>query len=142
LSRSPYWPDTLVIVVEDDPQDGSDHVDHHRSIAVFAGPWVRRGYASRGHYDMASLHKLLAHVYGTPYRNDEIAKAPLPLDLFTSTPDYTPFSHVPRRWTDISCNPGGTSEAKLGERWDFTRPDEQPGLGAQVGRYMRSLPRR
>jgi hypothetical protein len=140
LSKSPYWPDTLVIVVEDDPQDGSDHVDHHRSIAVFAGPWVRRGYVSHGHYDMASLHKLLAHVYGTPYRNDEIAKAPLPFDLFTSTPDYTPFTHVPRKWTDIACNPGGTSEAKLGERWDFTRPDEQPGLGAQVARYLRALP--
>jgi hypothetical protein len=85
------------------------------------------------------VHKLLAHVYGVAYRNAEIANAALPLDLFTSTPDYTPFTHVPRKWTDITCNPAGTAEARLAERWDFTHPDEQPGLGAQVSRYLRSV---
>jgi hypothetical protein len=139
LSRSPFWPHALVIVVEDDPQDGGDHVDHHRSIALFASPWVKRHYASRAHYSMASVHKLLSHVLGTPYRNREIAEAPLPLDLFTSTPDYTPFDHVPRRWTDAVCNPDGTVQAMKASRWDFSRPDEQPGLSAQIEEYLRHL---
>ena len=61
----------------------------------------------------------------------------LPLDLFASTPDYTPFTYLPRTFTDISCNKAGAKEAKRAEQWDFSRPDEQPGLGAQLQRYFR-----
>ena len=43
------------------------------SIALFASPWVKRHAMSRGHYDIASVHKLIAHVYGEPYRNAVIA---------------------------------------------------------------------
>ena len=43
----------------------------HRSIALFASPWVKRGYVSHGHYDVASVHKLIAHIFGKPYRNDD-----------------------------------------------------------------------
>ena len=100
---------------------------------------MKRGYVSHGHYDVSSLHKLFSHVFGKPYPNVEIANAALPLDLFTSTPDYAPFSYVPRTYTDDSCNPGGTKEAERAERWDFSQPDEQPGLGAQLQQYMRSL---
>ena len=60
--------DELVIVIEDDPSTGQDHVDMHRSIALFASPWVKRGYVSHGHYDVASLHKLFANIFGKPYR--------------------------------------------------------------------------
>ena len=63
ISHSPIWGSSLVIVIEDDPSTGQDHVDMHRSIALFASPWVKRGYVSHGHYDIASLHKLmLAHL--------------------------------------------------------------------------------
>ena len=140
ISHSPEWASTLVMVIEDDPSTGQDHVDMHRSIALFASPWVRRGYVSHGHYDVSSLHKLFAHIYGKPYPNVEIANAALPLDLFTSTPDYAPFSYLPRTYADASCNKKGTREAELASHWDFSQPDEQPGLGAQVERYMRGLP--
>ena len=139
VSHSSIWPESLVIVVEDDPQDGSDHVDQHRSIALFASPWVKRGYVSHGHYDMASIHKLFAHVYGTPYKNGILANAPLPLDLFTSTPDYTPYTYIPRRYSDISCNAAGTSGAMAAQDWDFSEPDNQPGLSAQNAEYLRHL---
>jgi DNA-binding beta-propeller fold protein YncE len=139
ISHSPFWPESLVIVVEDDPQDGGDHVDQHRTIALFASPWIKRKYVSKGHYDMASIHKIFAHVYGKPYRNEIIANAPMPFDLFTSTPDYAPFDYLPRRHADISCNPGGTAGAKAAERWDFTDPDDQPGLNLQNWEYFRSI---
>jgi YVTN family beta-propeller protein len=136
ISHSPLWASSLIVVIEDDPSTGQDHVDMHRSIALFASPWVKRGYVSHGHYDMASLHKLMAHLYGKPYRNVVIADAGLPLDLFTSTPDYTPFSYIPRTYTDGSCNPGGTQGARRAEVWDFSRPDEQPGLGKQLREHL------
>jgi DNA-binding beta-propeller fold protein YncE len=140
ISHSPEWASTLIVVIEDDPSQGQDHVDMHRSISLFASPWVKRGYVSHGHYDVSSLHKLFANIFGKPYANVEIANAALPLDMFTSTPDYTPFTYLPRTFTDISCNPGGSKGAKRAERWDFSRPDEQPGLGAQLQRYFRGQP--
>jgi YVTN family beta-propeller protein len=139
ISHSPEWASTLVIVIEDDPSTGQDHVDMHRSIALFASPWVRRGSVSHVHIDVASLHKLFCHVFGKPYPNTEIASAALPWDLFSSTPDYTPFDYVPRTYTDASCNKAGTRQAQIAEKWDFSMPDSQPGLDEQVEEYMRSL---
>ena len=140
ISHSPIWPDSLVIVIEDDPSDGSDHVDQHRTLALLASPWIKRNYVSHGHYDMASLHKIITQVFGEPYRNEAIANAALPFDMFTSTPDYTPYTYIPRRYSDITCNPGGTSGSKSAEHWDFDEVDNQPGLSGQVRDYLRSLP--
>jgi DNA-binding beta-propeller fold protein YncE len=139
ISHSPFWASSLVVVVEDDPSTGQDHVDQHRTIALFASPWIKRGYVSHAHYDVASVHKLFAHVFGKPYRNREIADAPLPLDLFTSTPDFTPFDFVPRSYTDGSCNPSGTTGSMRAQVWDFSHPDEQPGLDEQLEEYFRDL---
>jgi Phosphoesterase family len=141
LSHSPFWKDSLFIVVEDDPSQGGDHVDVHRTIALFASPWIKRGYVSHAHYDLASVHKLISDIYGKPYRNTTLDNAPLPLDIFTSTPDYTPFNYVPRKWTDLTCNPQGTSGAKAAERWDFTEADDQPGLSQQVWEALHALPK-
>ena len=139
ISHSPEWASTLVVVIEDDPSTGQDHVDMHRSIALMASPWVKRGYVSHGHYDVSSLHKLFSHVFGKPYPNVEVANAALPLDMFTGTPDYTPFTYVPRTYTDDSCNKKGMVEGEIAKKWDFRNPDEQPGLGAQLERMMRAL---
>jgi DNA-binding beta-propeller fold protein YncE len=139
ISHSPEWASTLVMVIEDDPSTGQDHVDMHRSIALMASPWVKRGYVSHGHYDVSSLHKLFSHVFGKPYPNVEVANAALPLDMFTGTPDFAPFTYVPRTYTDDSCNKKGAIEAKIASKWDFRNPDEQPGLGAQLERMMRAL---
>jgi hypothetical protein len=59
--------------------------------------------------------------------------------VFTSSPDYTAFDYVPRTYQDLSCNPMGTMEAKRAAQWDFSEPDEQPGLGDQVARYLHGL---
>lgn len=141
LSHSPWWKSSLVIVTEDDPADGGDHVENHRTPVLFASPWVKRGYVSKQHIDVSSLHKIFAHVFGIPYPNEIVANAALPLDLFTSTPDYTPFERTPREWP-LSCGTQPTvAEEKLQESWGEVRDlDEQPGLGAQVWRAMRGRP--
>ena len=55
LSRTPYWKNMLVVVTEDDPQGGVDHVDAHRSVLMLAGPYVKRGYVSHTHANFGSL---------------------------------------------------------------------------------------
>jgi len=133
LSKGPDWQHTLVVITMDDPQDGGDHVDAHRTPLLFAGPWVKRGYVSKGHYDTSSLHKLFAHIFGVKYPNEIVARASLPLDAFTSTPDYTPFDHA-KRTVKLSCNPAGTklsTEAAM-SNWNFAEPDQAPGIARHV----------
>jgi len=137
LSHSPSWKDTLVIITEDDPQNGADHVDLHRTVMWMVSPWVRRKYTSHGHYDMASIYKLVAHIFGLPYNNEAMRSALLPIDAFTSTPDYAPFTYFSRTVT-APCNASNTKEAKEAEAWDLSEPDEQPGLSEQVERMMRT----
>lgn len=140
ISHSPMWASTLVLVTEDDPSQGGEHVDSHRTPLVAISPWVKRGYVSKTHIDMASLHKILAHVLGKPYLNASVASAALPFDMFTSTPDYTPYVYTPRTWP-LACGDGSQKdEVDLGSAWDFSREDQQPGLDAQVERWMRGAP--
>ncbi len=141
VSHSPWWKSSLVIVTEDDPADGGDHVENHRTPVLFVSPWVKRGYVSKQHIDVSSLHKLFAHVFGIPYPSQIVANASLPLDLFTSTPDYTPYTYHSREWP-LSCGVQPTQvEQLLQESWgEVTDVDEQPGLGGQVWRAMRGAP--
>ncbi|MBK8255269.1 MAG: hypothetical protein IPK82_21740 [Polyangiaceae bacterium] len=137
LSHSPYWASSLVVITEDDPQQGGDHIDYHRTPLVLISPWVKRGYVSKTHIDMASIYKLFAHVLGLPYPNVQVAKAGLPLDMFTSTPDYTPFEYTPKVWP-IGCGTGAKEvEKRVTRSWDFSYVDAQEGLGEQVARWMR-----
>lgn len=92
LSRSRWWPDTLVIVTEDDPQGGRDHVDAHRSILMLIGPHARRGHVSTGLANFGSIMRLIFTVLGLPPLNQFDATASLPLDGFGDRLDLEPFS--------------------------------------------------
>ncbi len=137
ISHSPLWASSLIFITEDDPSQGGEHVDSHRTPLIVLSPWVKRGYVSKTHFDVPSLHKMLAHVFGKPYPNTVVAHAALPLDLFTSTPDYTPYVYSPRTFP-LSCGAAITkAERRLTSSWDFDDVDEQPGLDRQVMRWMR-----
>jgi hypothetical protein len=67
LSKSPYAANTLVFVIEDDAQDGPDHVDAHRSIAFIAGPYVKQGAVVSTRYTTVSFVRTMKDVLGIPY---------------------------------------------------------------------------
>lgn len=137
ISHSPYWKESLILITEDDPSQGGEHVDSHRAPLVMVSPWVKRAYVSKTHLDMASLHKLVMHVFGVPYPSFGIANAALPLDAFTSTPDFTPYTYAPRG-VPLACGMQATkAEQELTDSWDLADADEQPGLDNQVARWMR-----
>lgn len=94
LSHTPYWKNTLVIITEDDPQGGVDHVDAHRSVLLLAGPYVKRGYVSHTHGNFGSLLKVIYNTLNIPYVNQYDATASLLNDFFTDQPDYTPYELV------------------------------------------------
>ncbi len=127
LSHSKYWGSSLVVVIEDDPQDGVDHVDAHRSILLVASPWVKRGYVSHVHFHEGNLHATFGHVLGLEPLSiyDENAQ---PLwDMFTNEPNLEPFTAVPRKIPEELSMPGtncGTASRGL----HFLDPDEAEGL--------------
>lgn len=94
LSRTPYWKNMLVIITEDDPQGGVDHIDAHRSVLMMAGPYVKRGYVSHTHGNFGSILKVIYNILGVPYVNQYDATASLLQDFFTATPDFTPYDAV------------------------------------------------
>jgi DNA-binding beta-propeller fold protein YncE len=92
LSRTKYWKEMLVIITEDDPQGGVDHVDAHRSILMMAGPYVKRGYVSHNHANFGSILKTIYNILNVPYVNQFDVTASLLQDFFTPVPDYTPYT--------------------------------------------------
>jgi len=94
LSRTPYWKHMLVIITEDDPQGGVDHIDAHRSILMMAGPYVKKGYTSHVHANFGSILKTIYTILDVPYVNQYDATATLLQDFFTDKPDYSPYTLV------------------------------------------------
>jgi YVTN family beta-propeller protein len=94
LSRTSYWKNMLVIITEDDPQGGVDHIDAHRSILMMAGPYVKRNYVSHTHANFGSILKVIYNILNIDYVNQYDATASLLSDFFTDKPDYTPYNLV------------------------------------------------
>ena len=92
LSRTPYWKNMLVIITEDDPQGGVDHIDAHRSLLMLAGPYVKKNYTSHTHANFGAILKIIYNILNVPYVNQYDATASLLQDFFTNQPDYTPYT--------------------------------------------------
>lgn len=82
----------LVIITEDDPQGGVDHIDGHRSILMMAGPYVKKGYVSHTHANFGSVLKTIYNILDIPYVNQFDVTASSLQDFFTPVPDYTPYT--------------------------------------------------
>lgn len=92
LSRTKWWKDMLVIVTEDDAQDGRDHVDAHRSILMMISPWVKKNYVSHTHANFGAIIKTIYQINNLPALNQFDATASLLQDFFTDKPDFRPFT--------------------------------------------------
>ncbi len=95
LSRTPYWKNMAIFITEDDPQGGVDHVDAHRSVMMVVSPYAKKDYVGKVHYSFGSIFKTFWHIFGIPCLNQYDAGATLMDDLFTNTPDYSPYNAIP-----------------------------------------------
>ena len=92
LSHSKWWPEMLIIVTEDDAQDGRDHIDAHRSLLMMISPWIKRGYVSHTHANFGAILKTIYNICDIPPLNQFDATATLLQDFFTDKPDFKPYS--------------------------------------------------
>jgi YVTN family beta-propeller protein len=123
LSHSKYWASSIVFMVEDDPSDGGDHIDGHRSILVVASPWVRRGYVSSAHYDIGSVFKTIELLLGIPPMYQADARSAAMYEIFSPTPDTSPWSHIPRMIPE-GTNPMSGPLVAESATIDFSEPDK------------------
>ena len=94
ISHSAYWKDTAIFIIEDDAQNGSDHVDSHRSFAYVISPYSKRGVTISTNYNTVNMLRTIEDVMGINHLNFRDANAAPMADAFTTKPDFTPYSAI------------------------------------------------
>ncbi len=105
VSKSKFWKDTAIFVVEDDPQNGFDHVDAHRTVALVISPYTRRKYVDNTNYNQTGMVKTIELILGLPPMNQLDLSATAMRACFQSEPDLTPYVAVPNRIKLDEMNP-------------------------------------
>jgi len=130
VSHSRYWRSTAIFVTEDDAQDGPDHVDAHRTIALLISPWVHGG-VDRTHLDTGSMIATIEDILGLPPMSLTDRRVARMWGLFGPTPDPRPYDAlapdvVPFGDAGAPVNGPEAPMAVASAGWDFSREDAAP----------------
>ncbi len=125
LSHLPQWKNMMIVVTEDDAQDGRDHVDAHRSILMVISPYAKRNYVSHHHASFGSIFKTFWNVLGIPYLNQYDFGANDLGDCFGNEPDYTPYNALP---VDVRVFDPVKALSPLNEKFDWEAFRKSPKL--------------
>ena len=117
ISRSRYWSESAIFVVEDDAQNGVDHVDGHRTTGFVISPYARRGAVDSTFYTQVDFVRTIEQILGLPPMNQmDLAATPM-LNVFTDTPDLTPFTAAPNEIPLDQMNPAAASLTGVARAW-------------------------
>jgi YVTN family beta-propeller protein len=126
ISKSPIWENTVIFIVEDDAQNGPDHVDAHRTTAYLAGGYIKRHYIDHTPYSTSSMVRTIELLLGLPPMTQYDAAAAPMLDCFSKTPDNTTFQSLPSNIDLHEVNPRGTRLAALAKGLNLSEIDSAP----------------
>jgi hypothetical protein len=126
ISRSRYWKESLVLVIEDDAANGQDHVDGHRTVALAAGPYVRRGEIDSGLYTNCSVLRCIENVFGLPPMSRFDARANGLEGIFRAQPDETPYQHRAAQVDLEERNVAGAFGQRECDAMNFAIADDVP----------------
>ncbi|MFD2721556.1 alkaline phosphatase family protein [Hymenobacter monticola] len=128
LSNSPVWKESVVMIVEDDAQNGPDHVDAHRSTAYLIGPYIRRNAVVHTAYTTSGMLRTLELILGLPPMSQYDAAA-LPLwACFTPRPNFKPYTVRPATTALDARNTAFNAPARRALQFDMSREDAAPDL--------------
>ena len=113
LSNSEIWSESAVFILEDDAQNGPDHVDAHRSVLLVASPYTKRHAVVHSMYSTSSVLRTIELILGLPPMSQYDAAAPSLWECFTATPDTTAYVALPN---NINLDELNTEENKLSDR--------------------------
>lgn len=126
VSHSRFWPDTAIFVIEDDAQNGPDHVDAHRSPCLIISPYIKRGRVDHGFYNTNSVLHTIECLLGLPPMSQYDATAPTFARCFTPRRNLTPFQAVKPDVDMSERNPQRGQGAVASAKMDFSREDAAP----------------
>ena len=123
VSSSPLWKDFAIFIIEDDAQNGPDHVDSHRTVGLVVSPYTRNSGVDHTHYTTTSMLRSMELILGaTPMSQFDAAATPM-YAAFHQKPDLAPYrARTPATNLD-AVNPPA-KESELLETIDFSEPDQ------------------
>lgn len=128
LSNSKFWKETAVFVVEDDAQNGSDHVDAHRTVAMVISPYTKRGFVDSSMYSTSSMLRTMELILGLkPMTQFDAAALPM-YNSFSPKADFTPYKHLPANVSLEEKNLASAWGAELSLTFDFSKEDAADDL--------------
>jgi hypothetical protein len=128
ISKSRFWKETAIFVIEDDTQNGPDHVDAHRSVALVISPYTKRKHVDSTLYSTSSMLRTMELILGLkPMSQFDAAARPM-YESFTDKPDVTPYVHETPK-TDLNAiNKPGAFGAVLSEKLNLAKEDQADDL--------------
>jgi YVTN family beta-propeller protein len=145
VSHSKYWASTAIFIIEDDAQDGSDHVDARRTVGLVISPYLKRGTVDSTLYSTSSFLRTIELLLGLPPMSQYDAAATPLYAAFGDKPDPTPFTALPAQVDLFAKNTAIAWGAEESARMNFAEADRAPmrrlneiiwksvrGAGAQV----------
>ncbi|HEY7334378.1 MAG TPA: alkaline phosphatase family protein [Bryobacteraceae bacterium] len=124
ISKSRFWPSTAIFVIEDDAQNGPDHVDSHRSVMLAISPYTRRGIVDSTMYNQSSVLRTMELILGLrPMTHFDAAARPL-TTAFAGSVNSAPYAAESPRISLTQRNPAGAPTAARSLRMDFHDADE------------------
>lgn len=128
LTHSKFWPAMAIFVIEDDAQNGPDHVDAHRTIAFAISPYVKRKSVDSTMYSTTSMVRTIELILGLPPMSQyDAAAAPL-FASFGIKADLTFYSLRAARVSLTDTNPPGAPGGKRSEEMNFAEADAAPDI--------------
>ncbi|WP_170315643.1 beta-propeller fold lactonase family protein [Spirosoma sordidisoli] len=124
LSKSPIWKESAVFVLEDDAQNGADHVDAHRSPALVISPYTKRNHVEHSMYSTSGMLRTMELILGLPPMSQYDAAATPMFACFTNTPNLTPYQHKPANIDLEAKNTAMTEPARQSEKIDLRYADK------------------
>ncbi len=126
LSKSSIWAQSAVFILEDDAQNGPDHVDAHRSTAYVISPYVKRGFVDHTMYSTSSMLRTMELILGMPPMSQYDAAATPMWRCFTDQPNLKPFTVVPNQVPLDTRNAAVNELSRISETFNLAQLDAVP----------------
>jgi YVTN family beta-propeller protein len=123
VSRGPLWKETAIFVIEDDAQNGPDHVDAHRTVGLVISPYTKRKHVDSTQYATVSMIRTMELILGLPPLSQYDAAARPMFESFTDKADLTPYTHLPAEIDLTAKNDKMAYGAERSDRMDFSEYD-------------------
>ena len=133
VSKSPFWPNTAILVTEDDAQNGPDHVDAHRTLGYVISPYTQTGRVDHTHYDTAGMVATVENLLGMPPMTIADQRATRMWKGFSPTPNLHPYDAIrpaviPYGAEGAPVNSDNAPLATASSRWNFAVEDATPEI--------------